>query len=420
LTSGGGGVQWREHTGSLAVVGASVLTLLCVGLLASYVASWLVYKIWYVAAAAACALALLLAVATAIRVDGLAGALFPVLAYFSYLAVTSLWASYPEVTLTWVAIDSIELPVVALFYLWALNSPPRQLCWSMVALAYLCIPITVVLHVVDPEAERFGYRALGILPMLVPFCWMLWRRERSVVAVLGIASILAMLLVSRSRTPLGAAVVGLLLCVWSTSTSRREFLRRGLLASAGVTVLAGLLFALPITRALMASTVSRLTYLDVDLGDTMIEAEAVDEVRWNVFFNGLALWWEHQPLGMGYMNFMAWFEVNFGNAMPLHNSLQTWALEGGLPCLAIVGWMLLRYFRVLAQPLGETDCDARILASALRNAMVITLLTGLFHHPQQAPMLFALLGMGYAFARRYREPRYLISRGALFAGLAAR
>jgi hypothetical protein len=389
-------------------------------LLASYVASWLVYKIWYVATAAACAIALLLAVATAIRVDGLAGALFPVLAYFSYLAVTSLWASDPQVTLTWVAIDSIEMPVVALFYLWALNSPARPLCWSMVALVYLCIPITAALQVIDPEADRFGYRALAILPMLVPFCWMLWHRERSIAAVAGIASILAMLLISRSRTPLGAAIIGLLLCVWSTSTNRREFLRRGFLAFVGVMVLAVVLFALPITRPFMAATLSRLTYLDIDLGDTLIEAEAVDEVRWNVFFNGLTLWWEHQPLGMGYMNFMVWFETNAGVAMPLHNSLQTWALEGGLPCLAIVGWMLSRYFRVLGMPLREGDDDAHILASALRNAMLVTLLMGFFHQPHQTPTMFGLLGMAYAFARRYREPHYLIPRSALFACRPAR
>jgi hypothetical protein len=50
---------------------------------------------------------------------------------------------------------------------------------------------------------------------------------------------------------------------------------------------------------------------------------------------------------------------------------------------------------------------------------VVALLTGLFHQPHQAPMMYALLGMGFAFARRYRPPAYLISRRDLFPAVVS-
>jgi hypothetical protein len=359
---------------------------------------------------------LLVASTGAVRADGLARALLPVLVYFAYLASTALWAADPATVLTWVAIDSIEIPVVALFYLWALNSSFRALCRSMVALLYVCVPIAVALHLMDPEATRFGYRAVMLGPMVVPFCWLVWRRERSVLALGAIVAILAMLLISRTRTPLAATLIALLASAWGTSKNPWEFVRGGVWAAGMVTVLSAVLLVLPYTRPFLAETVSRLTGLDVELGDTMIEAEPFDQVRWDVFTSALELWWKHQPLGMGYMNFMVWFEDNFGLEMPLHNSFQTWSLEGGVPCLAIVGWILWRYFRTLRLPAAAGDADGTLQATALRCAMLGTLVIGLFHQPHQAPMMFGLLGMAYAFARRYREPRYLIPRTALYAG----
>ena len=68
-----------RHTSqpSLAALGAAVLTILCVGVLASYVGSVLVYKIWYIATAAACVIAFLFVAMTAARVDGLVRAMLP-------------------------------------------------------------------------------------------------------------------------------------------------------------------------------------------------------------------------------------------------------------------------------------------------------------------------------------------------------
>lgn len=396
------------------------MTIICVGVLASYVGSLLLYKTWYLATGAGCAIALLVASAGAVRVDGLARALLPVLVYFAYLASTALWAADPATVLKWVAIDSIEIPVVGLFYLWALNSSFRTECRSMVALVYVCIPIAVGLQLIDPDATRFGYRAVALGPLVVPFCWVSWGRERSAPALGAIVAVLAVLLISRSRTPLAATLIALLASAWATSRSQWEFVRGGAWAVGVLAVLSVVLLAVPFTRPFLAETVSRLTGQDIELGDTMIEAEPFDQVRWDVFTSAVELLWKHQPLGMGYMNFMVWFEDNFGLEMPLHNSFQTWALEGGVPCLAIVAWILWRYLRSLRLPAAAGDTDAKLEAAALRCAMLATLVIGLFHQPHQAPMMFGMLGMACAFAQRHCEPRYLISRSALFGGVLAR
>jgi hypothetical protein len=391
------------------------LAVLCIGVLASFVASEVIYKIWYIAAAIACCITLLLVVSGGLRIDGLVQALVPVLVYFLYLTIGSVWAAHARTTLTWVAIDAVELAIVALFYVWALNGSGRQICMAMMVLAFVCLPINVILSLTNQDAIRFGSRGLAVLPILVPFCWVAWQRYGSKLALPAIAVVLGMLFVSRSRTPLGAAVIGLGLSVLATSKNRREIVRSALWILLGLTCLLVILLAVPPTRPWLAWTFSRLLYRDIEIGDVVIEAEAIDEVRWAVFFAAIDVWWSQQPLGMGYMNFMLWFEQHFGIPMNLHMSLQTWAVEGGLPCLAIMVWIFARYFRLLSLPSSLDDADGEALALALGRAMVVILILGFFHQPHQAPAMYALLGMGYAFWRRYKRPQYLLPRTSMFA-----
>jgi O-antigen ligase len=83
--------------------------------------------------------------------------------------------------------------------------------------------------------------------------------------------------------------------------------------------------------------------------------------------------------------------------MNLHNTFQTWALEGGLPCLCIVAMLLWKYFRILRRRIIQSNNDLeKSYYKLFVIGMVCSLVVGLFHQIHQTPMLFILLGIVYA------------------------
>ena len=208
--------------------------------------------------------------------------------------------------------------------------------------------------------------------------------------------------------PLLVAALGLILMFlmitnqWKT---RRKF----------VTVLVPAVLVLTITflvfqplRLNVAKTIARTTYQDVMVSDQVIEAERPDLIRWTIYYDALSLYETNWLFGIGYMNFMPWFGdmYNFESetaggkeiiGMNLHSTFQTLALEGGLPCVGIVTFLLWKYFSILRRRIKQSKIYLeKLYYKMFIIGMICLLVEGMFHQIHQTPMLFMFLGIVYA------------------------
>jgi hypothetical protein len=90
--------------------------------------------------------------------------------------------------------------------------------------------------------------------------------------------------------------------------------------------------------------------------------------------------------------------------MNLHNTFQTWALEGGLPCIGIVGVLLWKYFSILRRRIKQSKNDFEksyyklfVIASSLLT------LGGLVPSNTSNTVFFICLGIVYALDDEYRN-----------------
>jgi len=342
----------------------------------------LAFRLWYFACAWSALNLLFFYLGSKLRTDGVVKSFVPVCLYFAALLLGCLWARYPATTLEWVTIDGIELFVFGITYLTALNVPRARMVDGLAFLSLPAIAATLFLAEVDPEASRSGGLALAVLPSLVPFAW-LRLRQRPLLSGLALLTIVVVTITSRSRTPILATALNLVL---SAAVFRVTW--RGV----GVAVIAGLGISSyePLRRLALGSWV-RFTYQDIREEGLLIHAENPDVLRERINHDGFHLMAESQPYGIGYMNYLRWSEDVYGYGSNLHNSYQTWVAEGGTLCTVAVLWMLGRHYWLTVR-LGPES-------KALAIAMSGLLLMAWFHQVHQMPMLFAMLGLGCAFAR---------------------
>src|SRR5207253_10054360 len=114
----------------------------------------------------------------------------------------------------------------------------------------------------------------------------------------------------------------------------------------------------------------------------ILKGKVIDEGREAIQKSAARMFWENLPLGIGYMNYPAFFEFHygkaFGSSLSLHNSYQTWGLETGLPGIAIVAILLYRYFSILKRKIcSNSEADENALAKACIIAMLVLLVMGL-------------------------------------------
>ena len=382
----------------------------CAAILWTYMSVTIInlYKSWYITTVFVCIFTGLLLFNNNIKTNGLVKSLGLILIYYSYLLLTAIWAEYPDVTIWFVATESIYVIIFALFYLLSINFAPDRIIDFFVYLvppAILCFLIT---YIIDPEASRFGGYVLVLLPFIFLFCVFRLIQSVSILNIVFITACLLMLVTGRSRAPLIIAGFGLLL-MFMTKTNPWRRLRKPIL----VFVMIGIVFIItiitvPQLKLFAAQTIVRITYQEMVVSDQVIEAEMPDEVRWRIYDDAFLLYKTNWLFGMGYMNFMPWFGdmYNFIDENPkgketvgmnLHNTFQTWALEGGLPCLCIVAMLLWKYFRILRRRIIQSNNDLeKSYYKLFVIGMVCSLVVGLFHQIHQTPMLFILLGIVYA------------------------
>jgi hypothetical protein len=351
--------------------------LLAMFVLWAYVCSSFVYKTWYIATAIALTA---LIVRRAVRVDGLWRAVAPVLFYFAWLLAGALWATFPDLVVRWVAIDSIGIAVFVLFYIAGRNASTQAIITALISLIIPTMIVATIDHVfrtTDPTATRLAPYGIVLLPLVVPF---LVLRDRWPYRV-AMAAAFALLVVGRNRVCLATAAVLLIISI--VVLARERVVRELLLHAAVVAMTIGVLLIVPTTRTPVVAMAARYVRADVALGDVYVPAQKPDGSRPMLAKASRELLPHAMPLGIGYMNMLGY------TGKSLHSMYMTFLLEGGLPCVAIVLFIAWRHARALRFASGD-------YAKALGIASIGILLIGLFHQVQQSPGPFMLLGLGAA------------------------
>jgi O-antigen ligase len=374
-----------------------------------------VYKSWYIATACVLALTVLLFLNHFLNIGKVFSASGLLLLYFFYLFLTAFWAESPMTTIWFVSIESIFIFIFILFYLLSLNFSLTHLIDFFVELIPPATIIFIISHALDPEATRMGYNVLPFLPFLSLF--VTWRLLGvfSVWNIILLTACLLMLVMGMSRTPLIGAAVAIILT--GISVAKRWTAR---LKLAGIFIAVGLILSLAIVafqpiRLYAAKTLTRVIYQDVVIDEQKIEAEEPDIIRLAVFGHALLLYKTNWLFGIGYMNFMPLFGEGYDYSfespqgkeqvgMSLHNSFQTWALEGGVPCVVIVALLMWKYFSILKGRIRESKSEIETSCyKCFLIAMICLLVMGLFHQVQQMPILYILLGTVYALDEKRRN-----------------
>jgi len=387
----------------------------CAAVLWVYMSVTLVgaYKNWYFAAGVAVILAAFLSLSGILRSRGMLKAVGLVLIYYGYLFATALWAEYPQVAVWSASTELIFVAVFALFYLLSLNGSQKRMADFFTLLSVPAALVFVASPMVDPEIIRLGGYAQNFVPFALLFCILELLESLSLRNVVLAMACMMMLALGMSRTPILIAALGGAMMLLSV---RRQWRVRPRHAVAALLIVAFLAVAVGLHQPLRlyaGKTFSRLVYQDVAVGEQVIEAEAPDVIRWAVFAEALSLLETNWLWGIGYMNFMPSFGqryefIDYAEdretiGMNLHNTLQTWVLEGGGPCLVIMTVLLWRYFRILRLRIRRTGSRAeRSYYRTYAIAMICLLVMGLFHQVHQFPLFYALLGAVYALGAQDR------------------
>jgi O-antigen ligase len=370
------------------------------------------YKSWYITTACVLALTVFYLLNDLLNFGRLLKASCLVLLYFLYLLSTALWAEYYMTTIWFVSIESIFLLIFALFYLLSLNFSITRVIDFFINLIPAAVIIFIIDYTLDPEAIRIGYYVLPFLPFFSLFTISRLLESFSLKNIFLLTASLLMLLIGMSRTPLLAAAVGIILTGLAVTKRRTTRLKLVAILFAVGFILSLAIFAFQPIRLYAGKTLTRIIYQDVIIDEQTLEAEEPDIIRWAVFGHALTLFKTNWLFGIGYMNFMPLFGEEFNYSfespqgkeivgMSLHNSFQTWALEGGVPCLVIVILLMWKYFSILSRKIRQSKGDTETSCyKSFQIAMISLLFMGFFHQVQQMPILYILLGTVYAFGEK--------------------
>jgi len=349
-----------------------------------------------------------------ITIRGFVWALMPIGLYNAWLLLGTLWTDFPSRVLFESAAAQIY-PVIA-FLFWSVlkNHTPEAVSNILVRLPFVSVVVIVLEFLADEGDIRTGGLSLVFIPLTVPFCIdriARGRHPRWAVASLVVA--LAILTISRSRSPLAAGLVAGFIAVLLLGKSVLNRLKVVLIGSAALGLALLLILSFEPTRLLLAGSYVRLTGKDLVVDGVYFQAEPKDEVRVQLdeLFRGMVR--EAQPFGTGFGSTPDYYQRQYISdiAVSLHNVYQAWVLEGGVICVVIVMWILIRHFRAIWHAVRGATIEARAFPLAIGIATVAHLAVGFFHQVHLAPALWMLLGLGAALRKRqWRGLAYLPQR----------
>lgn len=374
----------------------------CQLIVVSYFLAMWAYKTWYVGTAIAVVVTAFAAVIGAVRVRGMLRDLWPLFLYFAYLIVTATQAEYAADARYWAVADSIGFAVACVFWVAARNNDPASIRAGFIYVSIIAAPVAILGYRSFPEASRLGGYALPFYPIAIPFLWAeIIGGKRRKMALLALTIVLAILFVSRSRTPLAAGLIVLGFCFLFIGRSVAQRLKLGLVLAMIVTSLVVALMSFSVTRIAVLTFVARVTHEDILTEEVYIPGEPHDPTRERLDSLVAAGIMDVQPFGFGYNTTGFLFERSFGYFTPLHNIYQIWIFEGGVFCALIVLFVLLRHVAALRRARSRApDHEHEILARCLMFSTLGMLLFGIFHQMHQGPLFYAVLGMALGLRQR--------------------
>jgi O-antigen ligase/polysaccharide polymerase Wzy-like membrane protein len=363
-------------------------------ILVAYMASVTVHKIWYIATAA-----VLLIMPFVVRprpnefLAYLSDAKWLILYCLAVIAsvITSI---DPERSQYALLTDAIYPCIFMIFYAVGLRTGydaiermMRLLVWAAVIALLFTFDIRI--------EDRVGHRLISVLPYLTPFVAAAIARG-SKLALLELALLVQMVLMTNSRGALGVTALLLGLSLFAFSSSLHHFARRSVVSVLASAAVIGSSLQIEALREITISAVVRLT--GMPLGG--IQPAIDDQTRQHLS----ELFWELAPdngwTGIGYFAFGPIYLSRFydGNTeMSLHSVFEVWWLETGYLGTAAALPMLMFFFLRTWRFSDDPTVKAGMLGAAG------ALIAGTVHQMHQAPMLYVMLGLGLGAARHPRS-----------------
>ncbi len=339
-----------------------------------------------------------------------------ILAFFAYLALTAIWAQFPERTLTAVAIDLIYLLVWGLFFALELTYREEEIArlfawvpWVVAAtFVYLLARFGALRPFDEDSTAEIGATANICgqwLVMSLPFIyWLIRRGDKRRYVELCLT--LFLIAVAQSRTAYVLVVFLVVAEAYVAGKNFRQFIREGVKFAVILVLLVTSAWVLPATRPLVADGLQRvaLTHSDDDT-DYDIERRAMLLVGWEAFT-------ERPWLGIGYHNLGERIGEVFSREIESHNILLTLIAECGWPALILFCLLIGEFFRRTGWAKARRPIESRGFYSACQISLIAGLITGMTFPLLELPLFYVVLGLGYASAFHRTEPAQVPSSPA--------
>lgn len=280
--------------------------------------------------------------------------LIPIYLYFIYFLFSSIWSIYPSQAIYFVINDSIYLFASILFGLIYYRFSIKGLIIFFQIIAYLSLVLTIGMFIYIPDISNLGGNSTSVLFAIFPYLFISEQKSITYKYLPIICSLIVMLL-TISRTPLASAIISALLTLYFTRKGLLLFFKSilGYLIY-GIIIVGGLSF-IPYMKQIFILFIFKFSGFDFGYTNRVLVSQE-DDLRISIFNEALNVYNNYWFQGMGYMNFMKWYGEKFGVSeltangteivgMNLHNSFQTWALEGGFFALLIVFFIFFIYIK---------------------------------------------------------------------------
>jgi O-antigen ligase len=166
----------------------------------------------------------------------------------------------------------------------------------------------------------------------------------------------------------------------------------------------GCLSFIPYVRQVFILFIFKFSGLDLGYTSRILVLQE-DDLRTSIFNEALNVYYEYWFQGMGYMNFMKWYGEKFGISeltangteivgMNLHNSFQTWALEGGIFAIIIIIYIMYVYIKrsIYKIKISQNQFEKNFHTVGLIN-IVSFIIFASYHQLHQNIIFFILLGI---------------------------
>jgi hypothetical protein len=329
----------------------------------------------------------------------------PLAVYFLFLIITSFWALYPFQTLYYAFNDFMFYFQSLLFIHFARTCGIEYIYKSIKGIVIICLFATIIQLIFYPDSTRLGAGG-AFLSITIPFLI----NDISInnrIRLLLISIVAMLLLISMSRTIIVVAVINILLVLFFLENEIKKKFTSILLFIVGFLVIITLLLIFPATSGFVLKTLVRFSGYDLNSNDSFLQVEEEDLLRISLTEQAFFLYPQYWFQGMGYMNFMQWYGTQFdlfytsfdGNkeivGSNLHNSFQTWALEGGVFCLIIVLLLFIVFFRRVTQLKNKCiSVYCRNQYRIISFSLISFTIFGLFHQLHQSLVFFFILSIG--------------------------